>query len=263
MTISYAALSLGKSSQSLGVNMDAGASNNYEGSDLEALSTLGRYQNWIIQNFRPYLRGRAVEFGAGLGNISALLKPHVSKLDLVEPSVNLAARLETRFVGDDSIQVFAEPLEKRIPDTGDEAYDSVVLVNVLEHIKDDAAALSGLMRILRPGCHLLLFVPALKFLYSDLDALHGHYRRYELGELNAHTEAAGFEIIQSRYFDAVGVLPWYLLNTLLGATAFNPFMVRIYDAVLAPLSRGIDRMITPPFGKNILLVAKRPDVPSS
>ena len=242
--------------------MDPGASNNYEGSDLEALSTLGRYQDWIIQNFRPYLRGRAVEFGAGLGNISALLRPHVSELDLVEPSVNLVARLETRFAGDDRVRVFAEPLERRIPDTDDEVYDSIVLVNVLEHIENDAAALSGLMRALRPGGHLLLFVPALKFLFSDLDDLHGHFRRYEIRELNTRTQAAGFEIIQSRYFDIVGVLPWWLLNTLMGATTFNPFLIRIYDAVLAPLSRGIDRMIPPPFGKNILLVAKRPDASS-
>lgn len=242
--------------------MDAETSNNYEGSDLEALSTLGRYQDWIIENFRPYLRGRAIEFGAGLGNTSVLLRPLVSELDLVEPSVNLAARLETRFADDDGVRILAEPLEKRIPATDDESYDSIILVNVLEHIKDDAAALAGLLRILRPGGHLLLFVPAMQFLFSDLDALHGHYRRYELDTLNARTQAAGFEIIQSRYFDAVGVLPWYLLNTLMGATAFNPFLIRIYDAVLAPLSRGIDNMISPPFGKNILLVAQSPTAPA-
>jgi len=239
--------------------MDAQMSNTYEGSDLEALSTLGRYQDWIIQNFRPYLHGRTVEFGAGLGNTSVLLRPLVSELDLVEPSVNLAMRLKTRFADDDRVQVKAEPLETHIPTIDDASYDSIVLVNVLEHIEDDAAALLELMRILRPGGHLLLFVPAMQFLFSKLDALHGHYRRYELDILNARTQEAGFEIIQSRYFDSVGVLPWWLLNTLMGATAFNPFLIRVYDAVLAPLSRGIDSLIAPPFGKNILLVAKAPN----
>lgn len=243
--------------------MDAQTSNNYEGSDLEALSTLGRYQEWIIDNFRPYLRGRTVEFGAGLGNTSVLLRPLVSELDLVEPSVNLAARLETRFADDDGVRVLAEPLEKRIPAIDDASYDSIVLVNVLEHIEDDAAALAGLMRILRPGGHLLLFVPAMQFLFSDLDALHGHFRRYELDILNDRTQVAGFEIIQSRYFDSVGVLPWYVLNTLMGATTFNPFMIRIYDAVLAPLSRAIDNLIAPPFGKNILLVAQKVSQPQN
>jgi len=237
-------------------------SNEYEGSDLEALSTLGRYQDWIIQTFRPYLGGRTVEFGAGLGNISALLRPHVSELDLVEPSANLAERLKARFAGDDKVRIFAEPLEGLVPATADKTYESIVLVNVLEHIKDDAAALSGLMRTLRPGGYLLLFVPALKFLFSDLDALHGHFRRYQLDEINDRTRAAGFEIIRSRYFDTVGVMPWWLLNTLMGATTFNPFLIRIYDAVLAPVSRVIDKLINPPFGKNILLVARRPDDPS-
>ena len=63
----------------------------YEGADLEALATLHRYQRWIVDTFQPYISGRAVEFGAGIGNISQLIRPLVSTLDLVEPSANLVA----------------------------------------------------------------------------------------------------------------------------------------------------------------------------
>ena len=231
----------------------------YEGADLEALATLKRYQSWIVETFQPYLSGRAIEFGAGIGNISARLIEQVSSLDLIEPSANLATPLKKRFEGDKRVAVYSQPLEARLPKIPDQTCDCVVLVNVLEHIEDDVAALKGFWRILKPGGHLLLFVPAMKFLYSDLDAAVGHFRRYQRPELNGRVMNAGFAIVQSRYFDALGVAPWWLLNTVMGATGFNPLLVGIYDAVFTPISRGLESLVPPPFGKNILLVARRPE----
>ncbi|HJN25879.1 MAG TPA: class I SAM-dependent methyltransferase [Rhodospirillales bacterium] len=231
----------------------------YEGADLEVLANVHRYQCWIVESFQPYLSGRAVEFGAGIGNISTLIRPYVTSLDLVEPSANLAAPLQQRFAGDDGIAIYGEPLEIRLPAIGDETYDSVLLVNVLEHIEDDIGALDGFYRILKPGGHLLLFVPALKFLYSDLDKLVGHFRRYQKPELDERVAGAGFGIIQSRYFDILGVAPWWLFNTMLGATGFSPLLTGINDAAVVPLSRGMEGLVAPPFGKNVLLVARRPE----
>lgn len=235
----------------------------YEGADLEALATLHHYQRWIVDSFQPFLSGRAIEFGAGIGNISTLIRSHVASLDLVEPSANLVAPLQQRFAGDDGIAIYGEPLETRLPATGDETYHTVILVNVLEHIEDDVGALNEFCRILKPGGHLLLFVPALKFLYSDLDKMVGHFRRYQKPELNERVTNAGFEIIRSRYFDTIGVFPWWFLNTVLGMTGFNPTLVGIYDAVFAPLSRGLESLSPPPFGKNILLAARRPERPET
>lgn len=230
----------------------------YEGSDLEALSVLHRYQNWIVSTFLPFLCGRAVEFGAGMGNISILLRSHVDSFDLIEPSTNLSGPLRSRFEGDAAVTIHSDSLETWLP-TADTNYDSVILVNVLEHIEDDGLALEGFRQILTPGGHLLLFVPALKFLFSDLDALVGHYRRYHRDDLERLVRAAGFEIVESRYFDAIGILPWWLFNTKMGATKFNTFLTKVYDHLFVPLSRGIERIVTLPVGKNILLIAKRPD----
>ncbi|MBT3361010.1 MAG: class I SAM-dependent methyltransferase [Rhodospirillales bacterium] len=233
----------------------------YQGADLEALANLHRYQRWVIEIFLPYLSGRVIEFGAGVGNISTLIRPHVATLDLVEPSANLVISLKRRFGDTDCVAIYEESLESRLLETADETYESIVLVNVLEHIEDDAMALEGFYRILKPGGHLLLFVPALEFLFSDLDVVLRHFRRYQRPELNRRTTGAGFDIVKSRYFDVLGVFPWWLLNTKMGATEFNPVLASIYDAVFVPLSRGLESLAPPPFGKNIILVARRPEGP--
>lgn len=229
----------------------------YEGSDLEALAELPNYQNAILGAFQPYLRGQVVELGAGIGSLSRLLLPSVKTLDLVEPSSNLAVRLIERFKDSPSVAVFQETLETWLAVREDTSLDGAVMINTLEHVKDDEAALAELARVLRPGGHLMIFVPAMPFLFSRLDAAIGHYRRYRRAELVAKTEAAGFTILKAEYFDILGILPWFLLHTLGGRTRMNPDAARFYDRVGVPVTRLIERVLPVPVGKNVVLVARR------
>ncbi len=229
----------------------------YEGSDLESLANLRRYQRWIVDTFRPYLGGDAVEFGPGAGAISELLVPLVSRLELVEPSPNLGEKLDRRFAGRPAIRVHRQTLERWVAGRADQSCDSVILVNVLEHIENDRQALDHIHRILRPGGHLLLMVPALKFLFSDLDAFYGHFRRYMLPDLRRRVGEAGFGIVHARYFDIAGIVPWWILNTLLGATTFNPRLMRIYDTLVVPVTRAFESVVRPPLGKNVIMVGRR------
>lgn len=228
----------------------------YEGADLEALSTLRRYQEWIISHFQPYLKGRAVEFGAGIGNIAQFLHVYLDDLDLVEPSPNLHARLEQRFDGQPNVAIIKNTLESAIVDMDDNTYDCIVMINVLEHIEDDLAAIRECQRIMKPGGFLLVLVPALPFLYSELDRLAGHFRRYRREELRSVLSNGGFTIRKIRYFDFLGIWPWWILNTLAGATKFNPTLVGLYDLVFVPVSRLIERWLAPPIGKNLVAVAQ-------
>jgi SAM-dependent methyltransferase len=231
----------------------------YQGADLEALSTLRRYREWIIHHFQPFLGGRAVEFGAGIGNIAQHLRDHVDTLDLVEPSPNLLESLRRRFDSMPGVALIDGTLERTIADMPDATYDCVVMVNVLEHIEGDIAAVAECRRILKPGGHLLLLVPALPFLYSELDRLAGHYRRYDRKGLLSVLADGGVELRKICYFDFLGIWPWWILNTLCGATTFNPALVRIYDAVFVPIARFMERHLSPPIGKNLVAVARRPE----
>ncbi len=230
----------------------------YDGRDLEVLAGLPRYYNWIFQTFHPYINGAGIEFGPGLGTNSALMRSQLSTLDLVEPSPRLAETLRSRFGGDSGVQVYETDVENFISSGPHCQYDTIILVNVLEHIQDDFAVEQAFYRMLRPRGHLLLFVPALPILYSRIDEYYGHKRRYTAPQLTKLAKNAGFEVCLAHYFDVLGVLPWYFLNTLGGNIHFNPFLTGLYDAVGVPLTRLLEGVLRPPFGKNIFMSARKP-----
>lgn len=224
---------------------------------LETLAGLDNYQDWIVANFIPYLGGKAVEYGAGIGSISARLLPHVSSLDLVEPMEPLVTKLVSTFQGHHGVQVRHATLEDSARRTADAHYDSAVLVNVLEHIEDDHGALVELHRVLGEGGTACLFVPAMSFLYSAYDRLVGHHRRYELTKLKRLVRDAGFEIVRARYFDVLGVVPWLIAMRMAGQVNISPGLPRLYDSIAVPIGRAIERVVPPPIGKNIVLVGRK------
>lgn len=227
----------------------------FPGEVLEDLGHVPNYNDWIIEQFAPLLRGRAAEIGAGLGTISERLRPCVDSLDLVEPSPDLARRLTQKFKDDTDCRVMEQSIEAWLKTMGPGALDCIVMVNVLEHIEDDYAAAQGLFDALKPGGHLLIFVPALPFLYSKLDKVFGHFRRYTRKSLRTCVGEAGFKIEKLRYFDISGVLPWWILNTVLGKTSFNQPMLTVYDRLVVPPTRLVESILPPPLGKNLVLIA--------
>lgn len=230
----------------------------YEGRDLEVLADCPRYYRWIADALIPYVQGRAIEYGPGRGTISELILQYVMQLALVEPSPNLAQELEAQYGEDEKVKVHCETLEAHTVNQADASVNTIIMVNVLEHVKDDAGTLQELRRIIAPGGHLLLFVPALQWLMSDLDRMHGHYRRYHREPLEKMCRDAGFEVLTTRYWDIPGVFAWGLINTIGGSVHFNPRMVAIYDRFIVPIARSIESVVSPPIGKNLLLIARRP-----
>ena len=229
----------------------------YAGSEFDALASMARYYGWIVDSFAGYISGDAVEFGAGVGTVSAQIHPQVDRLELVEPSARLAEQLERRFDGNEDVRVLPTTLENYLESHIARSRDTVVLVNVLEHILDDGLAMRSIHDLLRPGGHLLLFVPAMPSLYSEMDRQKGHYRRYTRTGLDRLAKEAGFQILRLRYFDALGIVPWWLVNKLGGSTEFDPRLTRLYDAVGVPFTRTLERIVTPPKGKNLIMVATR------
>jgi SAM-dependent methyltransferase len=227
--------------------------------DLERLGTATRFFDWVLDQFGPHLRGHVLEVGAGFGTITRRLLERDPELTMValEPAANLFADLEALASVEPRLRAHQQTLATWSPDEG-ERFDAVVYLNVLEHIEDDAAELRRAAGVLRQGGALLVFVPGLERLYSDLDWQAGHYRRYGVGQLRALVRAAGFEPVKLAYFDLLGVLPYWVVYRLLGRTRIAGSTLWGYDRVLVPVSRGIQAVLRrPPVGKNVLLVALR------
>jgi SAM-dependent methyltransferase len=187
----------------------------YFGRDLEAMSFAVNYHRWIIEEFRPFLGASVAEVGAGTGNFTQMLLEHTEKLDCFEPSENMFPKL-VGTVGNNSKVNTHQSYFGDAQSAQPKSYDSVIYVNVLEHVEDDEAELRIIQDALSPGGHALIFVPALSWLFSDLDKQVGHYRRYHKNPLSRLVRDAGLELVTIKYFDFAGILPWYVAFVLLG-----------------------------------------------
>jgi len=234
----------------------------YEGHDLEALAEIPNYYQWILENFRDHLKGKVVEVGAGLGHAAALYADAVEQLLLLEPAENLYQSLANRFASNPRVTTRCGLLEDLYaeefgnPGTGGAPYDAALLMNVLEHVEDDAGMLRTVFKMLRPGGALLLFVPALPFLYGSFDSQVGHLRRYTRAGLTQQVRETGFEPRIVKYFDLLGVLPWLIVGRVF-RRGHNERAAQIYGRFAVPIGRALELRIPPPIGKNLILIARR------
>ncbi len=229
----------------------------YDGHDLEALADMPRYNAWIDSQFAPWLQGRILEVGAGIGNFSATWLPRAREAVLVEPAANLAPRLQARFATDARVQVANTLLSDLPAHLRQPPFDAAVLVNVLEHIEDDVGVLRDLHNLLRPGGAVCVFVPALPALFGSLDEVFDHVRRYRKAELADRVRAAGFEVARAAYMDSAGVIPWFVAGRLLRQRKLDGRATVVYDRAVVPVLRAVEGLMAPPVGKSLWIVGVR------
>lgn len=229
----------------------------YSGTELEALAEADNYYSWIVEQFRPWLRGDVAEVGAGIGTFAQRLaaEPSVERLHLFEPDPGMGVELERRFAGNDRIEVVHGVFDGSAVSG---MSDAIVLVNVLEHIADDRAFVQQAHASLRPGGALLLFTPALPWLYGSLDRAFEHHRRYTRAAMRALLQGSGFEVARLRYVNLPGIVSWLLAGRVFGLQTINPASMRMYDRWVIPPVAMVERRLPPPVGQNLLAVGVRP-----
>lgn len=233
----------------------------YPGKDLEAMSFAANYHRWILSEFTSYLGRRVVEVGAGTGGFTRLLVEFgPEKLAAVEPSgmfMKLEASIGRKTTDTDLFFFHSTFSDCRKELSESMRPDTIIYVNVLEHIENDLLELKLIYDTLDSGGRALIFVPALQGLYSKFDKEVGHFRRYSKHELDEKVTSAGFTILKSKYFDFFGIVPWWITQKLLEVERLSPFAVNAYDKLAVPLVSRIENLITPMVGKNLLLVCEK------
>ena len=160
---------------------------------LEILTEAKNYNRWIAENFFPYIKAPLLEFGAGIGNMSELLRSY-TPLCLTDTDASMLAHLKNKFSHLNGVSVNFLDITQPPPEHLVGSFQSVIGINVLEHVEDDERALFHVGTVLKPSGRLLLLVPAKKWAYTELDRQLGHFRRYELKELGEKLVKAAFQI---------------------------------------------------------------------
>jgi len=188
-----------------------------------------------------------LDFGAGNGRFIAQLKHPAAIVHAIETDKQhhpTLARLNAS-------------VSEKLETVADNSVDFAWSFNVLEHIKDDSGALKLLVDKLKPGGRLLVFVPAFPCLYSNMDRLVGHERRYCQQELLQKIALAGASVESSQYVDSLGFLAALAYRFLQGSGELNPRSIQFYDSFIFPLSLGLDKLAARVAGKNLLIHAKK------
>ncbi len=227
--------------------------------ELSNLTQARRFNAWVAEQIEPYLGRRVVEVGAGLGAIARLTAEADAQRMVValEPAENLFPTLCENVADLPNVQP-RRALSGELLAGEAGTFDAAVYVSVLEHILDDVAELQIADELVRPGGYVVVFVPAMPSLYGTLDFKSGHYRRYDRAALRSVAEAAGLDVVDLRYLDVAGVVPYWGMYRLLKRDRLDSASSGIFDSVIVPASKLAQRIVPdPPFGKNLLLIAQR------
>ena len=216
-----------------------------------------RYRKWQIDLVSPHLGRSALEIGAGMGHFSAeLANVGLDRLVLGDTEEYALEGLRRRYASRDDIEVVQLDLPGAV-EIGDPV-DSIVAMNVIEHIDDDVSAMRDLSAVLNPGGRLIIWVPGYPQLYGEFDRKVGHFRRHTPDTMRDHVERAGLDVQLCRPVNLLGGVSWWLAVRRGGVGYPKPSLVWAYDNIAIPVTRTLERVITPPFGQTVFCVAVKP-----
>jgi len=216
-----------------------------------------RYRQWEYDSVAPYLGSSVLEVGSGMGYFSEkLVESQRQRLVLSDAEEYCLGRLRSTYADAAGIEVKRVELPGRINIGA--PVQTVVAMNVLEHIEDDVQGLRDLASVVVPGGRIVLWVPAYMQLYGEFDRKVGHWRRYTPKTIRIAVESAGLTVERVRPVNFLGGLAWWLAVRRGGAGAPNRRLVWLYDNIVVPISRAVERIVRPPFGQSVLCVVRVP-----
>jgi glycosyltransferase involved in cell wall biosynthesis len=225
---------------------------------LRRMASLSPYNRWLHERFEHYLGSRILEVGSGVGNQTRFFVDEREKVIASDVEPHYLRELIGRFGDRSNVRIasYLFPLnEKDRIELQQERVNTIVCMNVLEHIEDDRSTLSDFASLLQPDGHLVLLVPALKGLYGTLDQHLNHHRRYAIDELEQAVRSAGFEIDKIRFLNRPAVFGWWLSARLLKRRVVPRSQLSVFKWMM-PLLR-LEEQNEPGFGLSLLVLARR------
>jgi 2-polyprenyl-3-methyl-5-hydroxy-6-metoxy-1,4-benzoquinol methylase len=229
-----------------------------EGIDtLSVIANADKLNSWFYQTINPFCSGKILEIGSGIGNISQFFIKDKSNITLSDLRSNYLEVLTNRFPDFDQnnfclLDLVDTDFDEKYKDRFNQ-YNTIFAINVVEHILDDQQAIKNCYKLLKKGGHLIVLVPAYQSLYNRFDKELEHYRRYNQKSLNNLFNIAGFKIIKEQYFNAAGILGWYVSGRLLKNKLIPEGQMKFYNT-LVPIFKFVDKIIFNKFGLSVISV---------
>lgn len=221
------------------------------------LTEARNYNQWVYNLCKPHLGKRLLEIGCGIGNMTDyfLAHPHLLATDIDDNHLQQArARQQGRTHYATDIWDVATP-----PSATVRAYqpDTVICINILEHVENDAVALRNIYELLPAGGKLVLFVPALQMLFGTLDEELLHYRRYSKKAVQNLVAQSGFKTQKLKYVNSLGVFGWWLNSRVFKRRYFSKRQVAVYDKIIPALA-WMEKLMPPMLGQSVLCIGCKP-----
>jgi len=231
----------------------------YVGEELELFARAVNWKRYLRAQVEPFIRGDVLEVGAGLGGTTqALSQDGCATWTCLEPDAKLAAAIERGIAAGD-IDARCRVEVGTLADVDlDLRFDTILYIDVLEHIEDDRAEVRAAVERLRPGGTVVAVGPAHEWLFTPFDEALGHFRRYDRGQLEALTPPGG-RLARLRYLDAVGIAASAGNRLFLKASLPTPGQLRVWDRFMVPVSRLLDPLLGYRLGKSVLAAWERSD----
>jgi 2-polyprenyl-3-methyl-5-hydroxy-6-metoxy-1,4-benzoquinol methylase len=221
----------------------------YVGSELDLFAEVWNWKAYWSAQVRPFLSGDVLEVGAGIGANTRFLDSgrETGRWVCLEPDPELASR-----VPGNACETVCGTLESMAGQT----FDTILYIDVLEHIEEDREELNRAAAHLRPGGRLIVLSPAHQWLFSPFDAAIGHFRRYNRPMLRA-ISPAGLRLEQMRYLDCAGMALSAANKLLLRQSMPTKAQLRLWDRWIVPVSRVLDKLLFYSLGKTIVAVWRK------
>lgn len=230
---------------------------------LELFAHAGHFNRWMYDAIAPWCTGELLEIGSGIGNMSYFFLEKRTPVVLSDLRTDYCMILERRFGLENEKGIFRIDLSAADPAAAHPdlygRFDTVVALNVIEHIEDDGLAIRNCKRLLRPGGRLVVLVPAYQGLYNQLDIELAHFRRYTKKKINALLIREGMEPLHTRYFNTVGIFGWWFAGSLQKRKLISTGQLKLYNKLI-PLFRLVDKITRHIAGLSVIAVAKNNDL---
>jgi 2-polyprenyl-3-methyl-5-hydroxy-6-metoxy-1,4-benzoquinol methylase len=230
----------------------------FEGEEnLRAIAEADKFNEWMYQQVVPHCKGRILEIGSGIGNISYFFDRDGMDIDLsdireqyrsyLKKSFEKRAVLDMDIVADGFVEMHGDKLG---------TYDAVFALNVVEHIKDDKLAIMNMIKLLKPGGKIIILVPAYQWLYNGFDVALEHFKRYTKSRLLGIFPTTGAKLIRSWYFNFAGIFGWFLVGSVMKKKLIPESNMKLYN-VLTPIFKIADKVVLNKMGLSVIAVYQK------